>query len=282
MNAAVCRACGGTALTVCGSVDYYTRGGTITTNIARCNDCGTWFRTIDPSHPELITHFDVASYTQEKNEQSLWKSRRGFFQYLYAICEAARPTSGAPSNILDFGCAYGHMLDVFAEHGFVTHGIEIVSDLRDQCRERGHRMYCSIDELPAAQAFNVVALIDSLYCTNDPSEILHKLHSHLTQDGVLLLRIANRAPFLNLFHFLRRPITSSLIGDSKFIFSFRGLERLCARTGYAIEQIILHERGKRTKCGPKALYYLVSPIISRLVRQPITPGIILVCRNMPG
>ena len=109
------------------------------------------------------------------------------------------------------------------------------------------------------------------------------LRPHLDADGVMILRIANRVPILNLLRILHRPITEATFGDAKNNFSYRGIRALLEVCGFSVERVILRERGKRALTRTRRAYYLLSLIASTLVRLKLTPGVILVCRRTePG
>ena len=127
------------------------------------------------------------------------------------------------------------------------------------------------------EQFDVIALIDSLYCVDQPREILNQARVHLKNNGILLLRVANRTPVLDLLHRLRRPITSAVLGDSKYVFSAKGIRILCERSGFHINRIVLLERGKRFHGVLKSVYYRATPLISQLTGYLVTPGLVFLC-----
>ena len=69
-----------------------------------------------------------------------------------------------------------------------------------------------------------------------------------------------------------------MFGDAKYNFSYRGIQRLLADTGYRIERVVLNEKGKKIATRTRWLYYKLSLLASHLTGLKLTPGIILVCR----
>ncbi len=274
----ICDACGGSNLETCGTAPFYTAGDPIISRLIRCMACGTWFRDLDVTTPAAVSHFRVASYTNPDNETRFLRRRSPFFRYIYNLSRQQLGEKKARLRMLDVGCSYGHLLDIFAANGHEAHGIEINEELRARCHQKGHVLYQSAEELPTTATFDVIAIIDTLYYYNEPAAILRRLREHLAEDGLLIIRVTNRTHLLKIARMFRRPITTNLLGDSKWCFSPRGIQTLCRRTGFRIRALQLREPGKRFQSRAKSLYYSLTPVFSRIVGYPLTPGIILICQ----
>lgn len=186
--------------------------------------------------------------------------------------------SSDDTAVLDVGCSYGHLLDTFREMGVECFGLEIVDELRANLAERGYKVCRSISELTGENRFDAITFIDSLYYFEDPAEILKDIRPHLKDHGVVIVRVTNRTPMLNLCSLFNIPITNSLFGDAKHNFSYKGLKYLCESCGYIITKVVLNEKGKKMPINKTWAYYKISLILSRLFKAKLTPGIILICK----
>ncbi|HUU44954.1 MAG TPA: class I SAM-dependent methyltransferase [Acidobacteriota bacterium] len=275
-----CGACGSQNVAYVCDLPIYIKGGNLPDTIWRCADCGTYIRAADYDEITQRGHFEVASYTNPDSEERLYRSRKDFFRFIIRLCEQSlgRPIAGA--RVLDVGCAYGHLLDLLREHGASTTGIEIVDRLREQVARHGHTAYASPDEIPTSERFDAITMLDCLYLFEEPCSALKLYHGILAKDGCLLIRVTNRTPLFSFLRFLGRPVGDAHFGDGKHCFSYRGLKRLLSDAGFSIERIILWEKGKRHQRMAARMYYLLSFILSLIVRRPLTPGLIVIAR--PG
>jgi SAM-dependent methyltransferase len=282
LNPPRCGACRSTNTSAVTPIPLYVRGGEVTTTIRRCGDCGTVFRDIDFNRVAALGHFDVASYTDPHLEQRLYCSRIEFLRWILRLAQNHLNRRLADMRVCDVGCAFGHMLDLVVSTGGVAVGVEIVDTLRARIAQRGLRTYRTVDEIPRAESFDAVLLIDSLYCFEDPAAVLGSVHGRLVPDGILILRVTNRTPALRLLRLLRVPLTSARLGDAKNNFSYTGICHLLTDSGYRIVEVRQHERGKRGQRPLTWLYYRLAPIAGWLTRRKLAPGLVLICRPSRG
>jgi hypothetical protein len=135
-------------------------------------------------------------------------------------------------------------------------------------------------ELPSELRFDLIFLVDSLYCFSRPSEVLSRLTGQLGAEGVVVIRIANRTPLLNLMVVFRMKdrISRAQFGDQLVAFSHRGMETAIANAGLRIERVLYfeHKSMRRRPWSVRLMYWLL-PVIARITGWSVSPGLIYVC-----
>lgn len=274
-----CGACESAQLALVCTLPVSTHDGDVPTPIWKCDTCGTYIRGVDYNDMIARGHFEGASYTDLQAEDRFRLAREDFFHYLITLGRRYLVRSMRGVHALDIGCSYGHFMDQLAAEGAVCSGVEIVDNLRRRLLDRHFQVYRSVEEIESMERFDLITAIDSLYCFEKPYALLERVHGHLAPDGVLIIRITNRTPLLNLLVALNRPITNRYFGDAKHNFSFFGVETLLIRAGFRIQRVHMHEKGKRGQRLATWLYYRMSLAASVLSRKKLTPGMILICRR---
>jgi SAM-dependent methyltransferase len=277
-----CPICESTTCTRVGPLSFYMRDGQVPSDLWRCARCKSWWRSF-PSPVNLHDHFAVASYSDPDREEEWRRNRQSFFDHLVrrTLEAAGRPKGGI--RVLDVGCAYGHLMETFARRDCDCAGVEPVAGQRELLRHRGKfTVMPSLEAaLESSDRFDAVLAIDSLYYMPGPPAVhLRQLVSLLRPKGILLLRIANRAPVLGLSRMLRRPITNDLFGDALFCFSDRGIRWLLRSSGCALESCHAYEH-KRVPPGNLRGFVLnrLLPAAAALTGLKVSPGLTYVCRK---
>jgi SAM-dependent methyltransferase len=274
-----CTACAGSDLIRVGPLPLRTREGVFEDTIFKCRSCGTFTRASDFSTPQTRTHFDVSQYTNPENETAYRQSRVPFFDHLIELAERHTGRPAAQCRVLDVGASWGHLIDQYRNRGATCTAIEISERGRAVLLDKNIDTITATDEIPVDAAFDVIMAIDSLYYFQSPEETLRQLRPHLTPDGVMVVRIANRTPLLNLLRLLRIRITEKTFGDVKSNFTFRGFKTMLETAGFRIDTVYLREKGKRVSTPMRRWYYRLSPIASKILGYKLTPGIVLICRR---
>lgn len=256
--------------------------GIISTEIIKCRSCGSYFRAENFNAPQIQSHYDVIDYTLPQQETHYYNRRINFFSYLFHLVKhCANVCGNNEMKVLDVGCSYGHMMKLFKKNGADIEGVEIVERLRNSLQTQGYTIYESIEDIPEENKFDAVTFIDSLYYFEDPKKILTAIRGHIKPDGIVLLRITNRTPILNLCRALKISITHSIFGDSKYSFSHRGIKKLAKNCGYKITKTLYAEKGKKKPFGIKWFYYKLAPMVSCLSRIKLSPGLIIIMKMNP-
>jgi len=249
----------------------------IATNIYECKHCGVLFR--EAGQDGGGEHFQTVGYTPPQNENENRRMRIGYFEYLSSLLgRHVRPKPDA--KVLDIGCSYGHFLDVMRQKGFKTSGIEINETLYQRLKKEGiHEVFRTMQEVQGK--FDIVTLIDSLYCVEDPLKVLKESKDCLTEDGVILCRVTNRVWLIKMFLALQkgRPIPRSLTGDARWSFSPRSLKILFSRAGFSDFEFIFAEKEKKGLPMWKTMFYSLTGTVSSFTPLKVSPGIIVIARN---
>src|SRR5262249_50105035 len=171
----------------------------MTTDLFQCS-CGTICRNLPAER--ILAHYDVASYTDPREEERFYRGRIEFFRLLISL--ARRHIGQTPERCLDFGSSYGHLLLLLREEGCDTYGVEVCERPRLMSERHGLKTYRRIEEIDDCVRFDLITLIDSLYYVCSPIGLLTELRSRLTNKGVLVIRIANRNWLLRLLKIIFR------------------------------------------------------------------------------
>ena len=243
----------------------------------RCSSCSALKRELPDE--QIRSHYDVASYTNLQNEDRFLASRIHFFEFLWKIStrNAERPIA----RCLDFGSSYGHFLQLLEQRGCEAVGIEMVDEVRGACASRGLTVYKSFSDLPQNQEFDLIALIDSLYCVGDPHEVLASVRQVLHQDGILLIRVTNRNWIIwVLRNVCRKAHFASWFGDATIGYGKKAMRRLLAKNGFTIVKWCYWERGKRQDLL-KRMFYWVTSSVTWMTRGAIclSPGILVLAKK---
>lgn len=183
---------------------------------------------------------------------------------------------------LDIGFGRGELLDWAKAQGYVTSGLELIPELAERARGRGHRVpEGGLDELPD-QSFDVITAIDVMehLAVEDARKLLDQVRRLLRPDGVFIARFPNgdspfSVPFQN--------------GDLTHIrwLTAGGMRQLAEPQGLAVCGI--HNLRPRARGVGAALKrsaaYLVRDIVEAVIglayfgkRFPMDPNVVVVLR----
>jgi len=260
-----------------GTGNYYLPElSSITTDLFQCS-CGTICR--DLPEERILAHYDVASYTDPREEERFYRARIEFFRFLISL---ARCHIGqTPEKCLDFGSSYGHLLHLLRQEGCDTYGVEVCARPRQISERQRLKTYRSIDEIDDCAHLDLITMIDSLYYVTSPKRLLTELRRRLTNNGVLVIRIANRTWLLRLLKkLLRKKHFSRLFGDAIVGYDKKSVVRLLESCGFRVVETLYRESGKRIVGWKMKAFYRVTTAIScmSLGSIPISPGIIIVAK----
>lgn len=205
-----------------------------------CAHCDLTIRGLDYRNRMVLSHFELATYTDLDQEAVNRGSRGVFFQWLWEL--AVKGLGRAPESVLDFGSSYGHLLDVAADRGAATIAVEVTPHIVAKLRREGrHRVYESVPHPEIApNSVDAVFVIDSLYLAQDAGSLLNALAETLRPGGVMITRTTNRNAIHRMASWWHRlghgtdqpaPISYRLCGDAKLGFSERALVPRLAKAG---------------------------------------------------
>lgn len=275
-----CKVCESSSTRQVGFLSLYSTGGDYDTNIFRCDNCGVFYRDFDYSDTEEIkSHFAIASYTALDAERASKSMRGKFFQHIVEI-SSHYTALNERANILDFGCAYGHLLEEYEKHDVNCFGVELDDSLRHRLEGRFSGMYQSLTQLPKDANFDIISFIDSFYYLENPIQILKEAKSRLRDTGVIMIRNTNRTFLLNLTtRYFPDKFSNHIFGDAKYNFSLKSMNIIFDKSGLEIEKIILHEKGKILRGVKRKFIYYAPLVISCLIPVKVTPGVIYIVKH---
>jgi len=289
--------CGGT-LKPLGSGPFFVRLDgervNLRTILYYCKKCDLSIRGLDYNDPMVLTHYELALYTDPKQEEYWRERRRIFFEWFYQM--SCKHLGRQPTEVLDFGCSYGHLLDVFADKGAHTLGIEVSPQMIQKIKKEGrHQVSPSLQEADIVDAsLDIIIAIDSIYCCgqSDPTDLLASFSRKLRPGGILITRTTNRNLVhrlytlrWHLFHGrwkLPAPIPYHVCGDAMFNFSERALVSRYAAAG--LTGVTAYRWEKKRKrlmeyirdVGMVVMYY------ASVKKIDLCPGLVLVARKSVG
>ena len=148
----------------------------------RCGDCRLKFRypVEDAAVYEALYDNQGTTSWPTDTERPDWSR---ITRYIAELCKRGR--------VLDFGCYTGGLLARLGD-SFERFGVEINRAAGVIASEyAGCRVYASIDEIPAALRFDVVIACDVVEHMINPADIVERLVSLLSDDGILVLTTAD-------------------------------------------------------------------------------------------
>lgn len=279
-----CPICGDTNVILYGRQKYAIEEERIASIIYRCKRCDFNFRRFDRPLSEVLSHFKVAPYSTDENEQRWRKRREGFYRFLMDLL--SKPADG--KSLLDIGCAFGHFLDCAVERGYRPYGTEVSEEMADLLRKRRDYPVSSraLDDLQLPEKrFDVITFVDSFYYFENPVETLYQCYKLLKPGGELLIRVTNRNGMARLH---RSAIALTFRGsrcvempfwttdDAISCHSRHSLTKLMNKTGFRIIKLTCLEKGKKVESFGLWAFYKLSSALARITYERIclTPGII--------
>ncbi len=272
-----CGACQHWASDRAGQVDFHLPHRDIKATVWRCAFCGTYIQDANLDDPAIRHHFDIASYTAPAMEANWRRLRTDFFKWIIKVSRhhLGRPLSGC--HALDIGIAYGIMMELLREEGAEAEGVEIVTALQAAVRSRGFIVHDRIEQASDHRQ-DLVFAIDSFYYLNDPSRSLTAIRSLMAPDGVLAMRLANRAWYFDFVRKLGQEVAAKRFGDLKYFYTERGARLLLARAGFQVERIYWTDRGRHDPRRLESIFYKLAPLANYLSPVRISPGMLVIAR----
>jgi SAM-dependent methyltransferase len=277
-----CPICGAARGAWSGTLAFYLQNGSAESELWRCPACRSWWRHF-PVPVDLEAHFSVASYSDPEREEAWRAGRQPFFGRLVDRTLGTLQRPAGVIDVLDVGCAYGHLMEVFGARGCRVRGVEPVAAQRERIERRGRFcVFGSLQEaVDAGSRYDAVLAIDSLYyMPGPPAERLAELAALVKPGGVLVLRIANRSLYLSVMRIFGHPPGDADFGDALFCFSPRGMKILIGNAGLTIVSRQALE-GKPVGKGDLRglLLNRLLPLTAACTGLPVSPGLTYVCRK---
>jgi len=215
-----------------------------------CGDCRHAWRTELWQKSDPIKFFGDASYTRIENAKKLDATKEILFKAYLQLANKVR--SQKPRLMVDFGCSYGTVLQLFKENDWNVMGIEISptaqNTLNNQNLPWAPRLEDSGLELASV---DVVIMADCIYYLPDPISTLRTIRTYMKPEGMLLLRQPTRGGLVRLLLKVskEKSLTSGLWLDHIHLFSRKSTELTLKQAGFVDTNILREKKFRRSLKG---------------------------------
>jgi SAM-dependent methyltransferase len=257
--------------------------------IVRCCHDGLVFVSPRYSEDDLVNSFH--DYVGEGTKPILAKRLRT----LEREAEVIKRFRGSGS-LLDVGCANGHLFAYFPEAEWRRCGVELSrAGVEEARRCYNADVFCGeLRHAPwAAESFDVVTILDSLYYFHDPVGALQVVHRLLRPDGILAVEIPGffyksireRGPLC----WLKDRKWTRIDPECKHVYHFspRTLRCLVQKAGFKTIRLIPEQSPEQ--CGwlaeaATSTYFTLSQLLPRLTAERISIAAkeLYICEKIPG
>lgn len=209
--------------------------------LVRCTACGTVFR-----NPRERAHILEETYAGEAPDPRTLRAlfdaqRRAYRTQARRLLRVARRRGSG----LEVGSYVGAFLAAARERGWRFEGIDIARSAVHFTRGLGFDARLgTLEDVPAARRFDVVAIWNTFEQLPDPRRALAEAHRRLAPGGVLALRVPNGAFYAALRPALDGPLrrlARALLAHNNLLgfpyrhgFTATSLERLLAAEGFRV------------------------------------------------
>ena len=164
--------------------------------IQQCNFCYFLFTNPRPSEDEIGAYYQSQDYISHHDESKDLMSKVYTSVRNYTIGQKIKlinKQSLKKGKLLDIGCGTGNFAAAIKGDGWKVFGTEPDEQARGIASKRvGATIYPSTDATEFEdQKFDVITMWHVLEHVHKLNETLEWLHSHLTEDGVILIAVPN-------------------------------------------------------------------------------------------
>ena len=198
-----CPCCGGTARRKIGTDNGF--------RVEKClaADCGMVYVNPRPT-PECLGVFYTTYFCNSSETPQSWAEENGLING--RVCDWIMEGRSTPGDLLDVGCAFGHMLEMASRRGWRTMGIEPSPTAAAIARQiaRGPVQQCGIEEAELQpMSFDAVVSLYVLEHVAYPLEMRGRIFDVLRPGGQAIIRVPYTEPLMPAFRLLGYPALSS-------------------------------------------------------------------------
>jgi SAM-dependent methyltransferase len=223
-----------------------------------CGCCCHAWRTEPWKLSNAAEFFGKAHYTKIEFAEKVDATKMELFQFLADYADKTKPQQ--PRLMVDFGCSYGTVLQMFRQRNWQVMGIEISPSAQKVLDERKLPWAPTMEQSGLARrSVDVVVMSDSIYYLHEPVETLRTIQSYMRPAGLLFLRQPTRGSLVHLLSHLSREkaLADRLWLDHVHLFSRQSTGLALNRTGFSDVKFLVERHFKRSLKGE---------IIHRLLR----------------
>jgi len=227
-------------------------------------------------------HYAFATYRDPSMERNYYLQRRDYFLWIKRLIEQLEVTN---KSIIDFGCAYGHLLEMCYDDDWKIAGVEVDSRLLEILKTKlpSAVIVDNLKQVPEAGTWGVCTMIDSLYYVEDPFKILSEIKKLLIPGGHIFIRITNRNWLIKLLSHFTNSLSSQIISSALTHFSKKSIDYLLQSAGYRDLFWIYREKGRTYQDFKIWFAYTIFSLFTNLTNGHcvLSPGIIVYAKNNP-
>lgn len=208
-----------------------------TFSIFRCTECGLE-RTNPRPTPDTIGFYYPDNYGPYQATQIRPPStgaREKIFKFLGLVDR--RLPKLPPGRMLEIGCSSGAYMQYAREQGWEVEGIEFSGSAADQARSKGFKVQTGAVESAAApeKPYDLIVGWMVLEHLHQPIEVLSKLRTWMSKDGLLVVSVPDRA---NISRRLFKSNCYDLhLPNHLFHFNVASLEKTLNTAGWRIQKV---------------------------------------------
>lgn len=176
-----CRICDSTSLT------HFQRGSV---QLSRCQDCDSVQVINLPDERDLLEYYandyELVEQTNKelkKSEIRRWSRLPEQLSLMHEIMNIISP----PAVIADIGCDRGYFLDEARRYGYSVFGVEPSNHAQKYTQAINIPVFSSLQE--SSLRPDIVVMWHSLEHTTNPLITLREIHSKLTDEGIVAIRV---------------------------------------------------------------------------------------------
>jgi SAM-dependent methyltransferase len=207
-----------------------------------------------------------------------------------AILRVLRDYAPKGSTLLDIGCSYGGFLLRAQKEGYQVRGIDIVPEAVEYVRSQGIACDCakSIDDLDIPEkSQGIISVLDCNYYWPSQIKELRAIHSRLSPDGLLVMRLVDTSWAVQMGLWLSRwfpkagrSLCEKTVYDHRVSVPVHSLLRVVRQEGYDIvytsQRDALPFRHNSLKIR---IVYAIGCIAWRIFGYNLAPGFVFMARK---
>jgi 2-polyprenyl-3-methyl-5-hydroxy-6-metoxy-1,4-benzoquinol methylase len=202
-------------------------------DLIKCTNCQHDFFFTTEHHQKIIETIYNDSYKGYRKDNV-------FETNLKRICKEILPPANKDVQILDVGCGRGDFLFLVNQMGYKSMGIDISTDAKDICLERGlNAVSGDFLDYEFSDKMNVITFWDVMEHLRYPFKFLKRASELISPDGIIVIKV----PFFNktsLFLASISPLMArSLLGAPDHIqfYSKSSLNKLARNCGLDVVEL---------------------------------------------